>query len=305
MYTLDSTPENVHTFYDRGLTPLLTIDPGDAVHYRLLEAGSRLRRPESPGERSERLKPLRQGPDGHALCGPVAVRGAEPGMVLVVRVEKLRVGTWGQTFADGELAGGERRAHLWALDPDAGTGRNQFGHTVALRPFLGMLGVVPAEPGPHSTTPPRVTGGNIDCKELVVGSTIYLPVQVPGALFSTGDGHGLQGDGELSGTAIECPMEEALLTFDLETALLDTPWAETPAGLVTFGFDEDLARACRGAIDAMLDLMVARFQLHRADAVILASLLVDLRITQIVNGTLGVHAVLPWEAADTYTLRPT
>ena len=189
---------------------------------------------------------------------------------------------------------GEGYRMSWELDPVAGIARNDHGLRARMRPFLGVMGVAPAEPGRHSTAPPRPTGGNIDCRELVVGSTLYLPVAVPGALFSTGDGHAAQGDGESSGTAIECGMAHARLRFEL---LPDPrpamPWAQTPAGPITFGFDEDLDRAMEVALSAMLDVLVDRHDLARREALALSSTVVELRVTQVVNGVRGVHALLP------------
>lgn len=134
----------------------------------------------------------------------------------------------------------------------------------------------------------------MDCKELVAGSSLFLPVAVPGGLFSTGDGHAVQGDGEVSGLAIECPMEHVDLTFQLHPQMtLTTPRAKTPAGWITLGFDEDLGKAMEIALDAMLDMMGEMHGLARRDALALASLAVDLRVTQVVNGAQGVHALLP------------
>jgi acetamidase/formamidase len=156
------------------------------------------------------------------------------------------------------------------------------------------MGLPPDEPGIHPTAPPRFCGGNIDCKALVTGSTLYLPITLPGALFYCGDGHGAQGDGEVSVTAIECPMERADLTFDLLPDLhLKLPRARTPSGWITFGFDADLEIALFQALDGMLTLIGELHKVGRADALALASVAVDLRITQIVNGVRGVHAVLP------------
>lgn len=126
-----------------------------------------------------------EGLKGHALCGPVAIRGAESGMTLAIKVEAIRTGNWGWTFGDDESMDYEV-FHLWEFDPDQLPRRNQHGHQVNLHPFMGVMGVPPAEAGQHSTVPPRVTGGNIDCKELVAGSTLYLPIALPGRLFSTG-----------------------------------------------------------------------------------------------------------------------
>src|SRR5207237_8614762 len=132
---------------------------------------------------------------------------ARAGGTVAVRMDTVRVGTWSITFAEEE-------GMLWSLDPDAATGSGPAGATVELAPFLGVLGMPPPEPGVHSTIPPRRWGGNIDCKDLVAGTTLYLPVPVEGALFSAGDGHAAQGDGEISGTAIETPAR-AQLTLDL------------------------------------------------------------------------------------------
>ncbi|HCF85592.1 MAG TPA: acetamidase, partial [Ktedonobacter sp.] len=170
----------------------------------------------------------------------------------------------------------------WTLDPDAMTGRDQYGHTIALHPFMGVMGLPPDEPGIHPTNPPRFCGGNIDCKELVAGSTLYLPITLPEALFSVGDGHAVQGDGEVSGVALECPMECVDLTFYLRDDLpLTTPRIHSSKGWMTLGFHENLHEASYIAVDAMLDLMVEQYQISRPQAIALASLVVDVRVTQI------------------------
>src|SRR5207302_168840 len=144
---------------------------------------------------------------------------------------------------------GDGRALSWTLDADANAGRDDAGREVELRPFLGVLGMPPAEPGIHSTSPPRPSGGNIDCKELVAGTTLFLPISVDGALFSAGDGHARQGDGEVSGTAIECPLDRAELELTVRDDLeLRTPIACIPAGWLTFGFDADLDTAAAIAV---------------------------------------------------------
>lgn len=273
------------------------------MSYRLLDAGWSLGPPAAPGERTPKFSPRDPETDaGHCLCGPVHVRGAEPGMTLAVYVEALRPGAWGWTAGGGwphpinqYLGLTEQGVNVrWQLDPQRGTGTSDRGHRVALRPFLGVMGLPPAEPGRHPTSPPRFCGGNIDCKELTVGSTLFLPVTVPGALFSAGDGHARQGDGESSVTAIECPMERAVLRFELLPDLcLTTPRARTAEGWLTFGFDASLDRASLIALAAMVDLIQAEYGCERAYALALASVVVDLRVTQICNGVQGVHAVLP------------
>ena len=150
----------------------------------------------------------------------------------------------------------------------------------------------PDEPGVHSTIPPRRSGGNIDCKELVAGTTLYLPISVDGARFSAGDGHAAQGDGEVSGTAIEAPVEAQITLGVRDDLELEWPIARIDGAWLTFGFDEHLGAAAKVAVDGMLDLMEREFGLSRPDALAFASVVVDLRVTQVVNQVLGVHAVL-------------
>jgi acetamidase/formamidase len=235
-------------------------------------------------ESAERFEPYDEELDaGHALVGPIEVRGARAGQALAVFIDEVVAGSWGVTHAQDVRLD-------WKLD--GATGRDEKGRSVQLRPFLGVLGMPPPEPGRHSTGPPRRWGGNIDCKELVAGTTLYLPIPVDGALFSAGDGHAAQGDGEVSGTAIECPVERAVLTLELSDLDLRTPIARTAEGWIAFGFDEDLDLAAEQAMATMLDLMERELHLDRNYAMALASVAVDLRVTQIVNGAKGVHAVL-------------
>jgi acetamidase/formamidase len=310
VYTIEPERRTLHGTFSRDYEPVLTIAPGDTVIYRTLDASWSLEGPILTSPKFEPRNPERDG--GHALCGPIAIQGAAPGMTLQVKIDAIRVGTWGWTVAGGWDCDVNRRLGMadqpayrldWTLDPDSLTGRDQFGREIALRPFMGVMGMPPDEPGIHSTAPPRVTGGNLDCKELVAGTTLYLPIAVPGGLFSVGDGHAVQGDGEVSVTAIECPMERVELTFDLLPDLkLKTPRAETAGGWITLGVDADLNEAAFIALEAMLDLIEEKHGLKRQDALALASLMIDLRITQIVNGVRGVHAVLPNSALR--TLKP-
>jgi acetamidase/formamidase len=290
----------LHGHFSRDLAPILTIDSGDAVAFSCLDSGWNV----APGEKFEpRDEEL---DDGHALIGPIEVRGAHPGQTLAVRIDEARVGPWGATIAGGwptplndrlGLSDGETHVLRWSLDAEAGVGRDPQGREVELRPFPGVLGMPPPEPGVHPTAPPRRWGGNIDCKELVVGTTVFLPIPVDGALFSAGDGHARQGDGEVSQTAIECPLDRLQLTLSLEDrSELKTPIAWTPDAWLTFGFDEDLDEAAAVATDAMLELMRSQLEVERVDALALASVVVDLRVTQVVNGVKGVHAVLRHDA---------
>jgi acetamidase/formamidase len=290
----------LHGHFSRDLAPVLTIDSGDTVAFSCLDSGWHV----APGKRFE---PLDDELDaGHALVGPIEVRGARAGQTLAVRIDDVRVGSLGVTVAGGwstplndrlGMSDGETLELHWSLDADAGIGRDQHGREVELRPFPGVLGMPPPEPGIHPTAPPRGCGGNIDCKELVAGTTLFLPIPVDGALFSAGDGHARQGDGEVSQTAIECPLDRLELTLAVaDSPELRTPIAWTPAAWLTFGFDGDLDEAAAVAVEAMLELMQRELEVGRADALALASVVVDLRVTQVVNGVQGVHAVLSHDA---------
>jgi acetamidase/formamidase len=210
------------------------------------------------------------------------VRGAGAGKTLVVHVDEVTPRPWGETWADGE-------GFVWRLE---GNWWQLGERRVRSAPFLGVLGMPPPEPGEHSTIPPRRWGGNIDCKELVAGTSLYLPIPADGALLMAGDGHGAQGDGEVSGTAIECPLERAALTLDVEDGELRSPLARTTDGWLAFGFDEDLDVAAEQATEAMLELMERELGASRRECLALASVAVDLRVTQVVNEVKGVHAVL-------------
>ncbi|GAA4682987.1 acetamidase/formamidase family protein [Phytohabitans rumicis] len=308
MHVLEPDARTLHGYFSPDYPPVLTVEPGDTVRFSTLDcwwsAG-----PYTGGgiQNRPRAEHYRAG-YGHALVGPIAVRGARPGMVLEVRVDAVVPATWGTCVAGGwpsafnERYGelGETAVHTWELDPEAMTGRNQHGHGVTLRPFLGVMGMPPAEPGEHSTIPPRRHGGNLDCRDLVAGSTLYLPVPVEGALFSAGDGHAKQGDGEVSGTAIECPMDRVELTFGLrDDWALTGPVARTAAGWLTMGLGPTLDDATYEALEAMFALLGRLHGVSRRDAIALASVAVDVRVTQIVNQTVGVHAVLPHDALHT------
>jgi acetamidase/formamidase len=292
----------VHGHFSSDLAPVLSVDPGDSVVFSSPDAGWGIGPPSDHGGTRERFGP--RDPDldaGHPLLGPIEVRGAPAGGTLAVRVDELRVGTWGITDAGGwptalnerlGVADGDTHRLVWQLDAEAGTGQDQFGRTVSLRPFLGVIGMPPPEPGVYPTQPPRRWGGNIDCAELGVGATLYLPIPVDGALLSAGDGHARQGDGEVSQLAIEAPMERARLTLSLADLELRNPIARIDGAWLTFGFDVDLDEAAAQAVDGMLELMLREHGFERRDALALASVVVDLRITQLVNGVQGVHAVL-------------
>lgn len=302
LFVLEPNDRTLHGYFSRELRPVLTVDPGDSVQYRTLDAWWSSE-PYTGGSFPERprVKEYRPGV-GHALVGPVAVRGARAGMVLEVRIVDVVPATWGTCVAGGWPSQLNERygiqhagvVHRWQLNPITMVGRNQHGHTVALQPFLGIMGMPPPEPGQHSTVPPRWHGGNLDCRRLVAGSTLLLPIPVDQALFSVGDGHAAQGDGEVSGTAIECPMDRVVLTFGVrDDVRLSTPVAHTPAGWLVIGMGETLDEAAFVALEGMFGLLGRLYGLARADAIALASVAVELQVTQIANQILGVHALLP------------
>jgi acetamidase/formamidase len=297
----------LHGHFSCELEPVLAIEPGDSIAFSAPDAGWGIGPLQDEGGTRERFEPRDPELDrGHPLIGPVGVRGARAGQTLVVEIDQVHVGTWGITDAGGwpsplnerlGVADGEPATLAWVLEGESGIGRDQAGREVGLRPFLGVIGMPPPEPGVHSTGPPRPSGGNIDCKELVAGTTLFLPISVDGALLSAGDCHAAQGDGEVSQLAIECGLERAQLTVSVRDDLtLSTPIARTNDAWLAFGFDEDLDEAAALALDAMLELMAREHGLERREALALASVVVDLRVTQMVNGVRGVHALLADDA---------
>lgn len=302
IHYIEPNIDTLHGPFSRERAPILSISSGDTVRYKTLDAGWGL----EPFSETHTRKVFEPNEPGHALCGPIEIEGAHPGMVLEIHINNVVPGAWGWTSSGGVphplnqrlgVDTGEKLYLDWTLSTETMTGTDQFGHQVALRPFMGLMGMPPNQEGLHPTSPPRFCGGNIDCKELVAGSTLYLPIAVSGGLFSVGDGHAVQGDGEVVFPALECPMELVDLTFSLRDDMnISMPRAKTPVGWITFGFHEDLNEATMIALEGMLDLMNELFGYERKEALALSSLVVDLRITQIVNGTKGVHAVLPYGA---------
>jgi len=307
-FSLNPDRASLHGVFSRAIPPILTIESGDTVVFGTLDAAWRLAQFSGDGSDGATFQPRDDVRDaGHALTGPVAIAGAQPGMTLAIHVEELVPGAYGWTGSGGWDSWLNQRLGVvdsclmvrWAIDHDLQLCRNQFGDTTPIRPFMGVMGMAPAEPETAPTAPPRATGGNIDCRELIAGSTLYLPIEVEGGLFSTGDGHAAQGDGEVSGMAIECPMQKAVLRFELlPDPKLTYPRANTAEGWITFGFDEDLNEAAAKAVDEMLILMGELLSFDRSRALALASVEVLVRVTQLVNGVKGIHAILPHPAID-------
>lgn len=310
---LTPSSSTLHGFFSKDLEPALEIDSGDTVHFQTLDSAWGVVKREAlnkPRKKFNDVQPHRMAKQfGHSLIGPVYIKNAKPSQTLEIKINEIIPGSWGWTSAGGfpsywnEKLGmvDEKEVMLdFELDTNQMSGRSQFGDfdfTVKLNPFMGIMGMPPSVPGQHTTITPRRTGGNIDCKELQAGSTLFLPIEVEGGLFSTGDGHALQGDGEVSGPALECPMEKVSLTFSvLDDFPIMRPVAKTKNGWITMAFHEDLEEAMWMALDDMLELISTLYNISRTEAYAYASMVVDLRITQIVNTSKGVHAFLPFGA---------
>jgi acetamidase/formamidase len=243
----------------------------------------------------------------HSITGPVEVRGAQPGQVLRVDVLELDIDSYGfnlfrpAEFGQGLLPDEFPDGHVYHFHFDLESMTVPFGDhiSVDLQPFLGIMGVAPAEPGPHHSAPPGPFGGNLDLRDLVEGTTLYLPVLVDGAGFYVGDAHARQGDGEVCLTALETSMKRARLRLTLvdEEPIL-RPRAETGGSIITLGLDKSLEVASRQAVLDMIRWLELNSDLTREQAYSLCSIAVDLSVTQLVNGVKGVHAKLPTHIFD-------
>ncbi len=291
------TPENVAWgYYWSEAKPRLRIRSGDQVEMRTLLTSSprRLERMgAAPEEVEQYLRDVYEkvpkkdrGPGGHILTGPVYIEGAEPGDVLEVRILEVEMAiSYGYNSRSGFLRYRRGGARLIRMDLKRMVALYSEGIEVPLSPFFGCMGVAPPpEAGRWSSTPPWIHGGNLDNKELVAGTTLFLPVHVKGALFEAGDGHAVQGDGEVSQTALETSLRgvfEFHVRKDMKT--LKWPRAETPTHYITMGTDEDLVTATKTALREMVEFLVDKSGLNTFDAYGLCSLAVDMRITQLVD----------------------
>ncbi len=297
-----------HFAWDRTLAPVATVEPGDRFTFEVRDASGGQVRPESDAGVFERYRSDRVNP----VTGPVFVNGAEPGDTLVVRLLDYAPSGWGWTAnipGFGLLADDFPQARLvhWHYDSTGNEPLLFAGMAkIPLAPFAGTIGVAPAAPGPHDIIPPRNVGGNMDIRDLTAGSVLYLPVEVSGALFSIGDTHAAQGDGEVCGTAIESPMS-VTLEFDLvKGEACRMPRIERPAWTghgafpasqtgridITTGIGPDLMEASRVAVREMVELLAKRHGLAPVDAYLLCSVAGDLRISQVVdapNWTVSFH----------------
>jgi acetamidase/formamidase len=282
---------NIHFKWNAALPPVLRVPSGSEVTIETRSGEDDQLQPASTAADVEALDMRRL----HALSGPIAVAGAEPGDTLAVHILDVTPASWGFTMqrpGAGFLLGFPTYLHTFDLRTE--TTELAPGVRVPIQPFLGVMGVAPAE-GEHSTIPPGPHGGNLDCRDLIAGSILYLPVFVAGAMFSCGDGHAAQGDGEVCVTAIECATTSRLRFEVLKGGpTLVYPRAETADALMTLGAAPTFEEAARQCLEAMLDMISERTALNRSDAYTLASLAVDIRVNQLVNRPMiGVRAVLP------------
>ncbi|MBS0337454.1 MAG: acetamidase/formamidase family protein [Proteobacteria bacterium] len=307
-HTLSAAPDTVHWgYFDAKLKPQVTIDSGDTVTLHCVSGGAGdvgQRTDLLPEHRAiiDKLKPF-LGP--HILTGPVAVRGAQRGDTLEVRIKDVQLrGDWSYNGMK-PLRGTLPEDFPWLrtvqipLDRQRMTAKLPWGPTLPLRPFFGIMAVAPRpEYGAVSSVEPREFGGNIDCKELVAGTTLFLPVWAEGALFSAGDGHAVQGDGEVNLMALETPMSG---TFELilhKGKALAFPRATTPTHYISMGTDPDLDDAAKQALREMIKWLVELKGWAPEDAYAFCSLACDLRVTQLVDGFKGIHAMVAKSLLD-------
>lgn len=303
-HVLEPGPGAVVDAYTHEIAPALEINSGDRLTVRTLDATGNLAPWRSLDQQRREMFPDGRG---HCLAGPIAIAGARPGQHLAVELHAIRPAADGYTLAGTHDNWLNRRLGVhdekpgflsWQIDPSTATATDQHGRSVGIAPFLGVLGTAPREPGEHSTIPPRTEcGGNIDCRDLVAGATVYLPVNVPGGYLFLGDGHAAQGHGEVGGTAIECGMTTELTVSVADETPVDAVHARAPSGRITFGFSDDLNSAAGDALADMLTWMQHLLGVSRPEALALAGVTVDLHITQIANRTWGVHAILPYSVA--------
>ena len=313
-HRLEATPATVaYGWYDAAAKPVLTVKSGDIldVDTLLTNTPQGLRRAGLPEEKiQDSLKQIveafpqgdaRRGPGGHILTGPVFVDGAEPGDALEVKILSIDLAIdYGYNGCSGYLRENCRRppvpATIIPLDRAAMTATFAPGIVIPLHPFFGSMGVAPPpESGRVSSNPPGRHAGNLDNKELTAGSTLYMPVFAPGALFEIGDGHVAQGDGEVDQTAIETSLRGRVQLTVRKGMTLKWPRAETATDFIAMATDEDLATATKAAIQEMVDFLVAEKHLDQAAAYQLTSIAGDVHITQLVDGKVGVHVKMPKE----------
>lgn len=304
-HTVGPEPAHLHGHYTPQLRPVIEVSSGDTVTFSVPDVSWGTAPPTSATAPRAKIEPRLPGP---CLAGPVSIRDAMPGDTIEIRIHRVIPAPWGWTYAGKGMgnaalnaAAGLNTRELtlvnWDIDSDSsgrGTARSSLGTSIPIRPFPGTIGLAPAR-DPEETVcawTPRDCGGNMDCRELTAGSILYLPVMVPGALLSAGDGHAAQGDGEISGTAIETPLSaldvQVILRRDLR---MSSPRIYSEGAWITPAFAPTLDQAAHLAAARMIALISELQDLSRDDAAALASSCVNLRITQFVNPLVGVHAI--------------
>jgi acetamidase/formamidase len=286
--------DHIHHGWNNAFKPVLKIAPGETIHFETKDASSGQLNKSSTAADIAKLDLAFVNP----VTGPVFIDGAKPGDAVKVTVLNFKPSGWGWT---GNIPGfglladqfPEARIHHWNYDPGLTPAMYGPGGRVPLRPFPGTIGLAPAAPGLHSIVPPRNVGGNMDVRDIIEGAELLLPVEVDGALFSVGDPHAAQGDGEVCGTAIESPIDVALKLELVKGANLKMPRYSTPGPVtdhfdkkgyeVTTGIGPDLMTGARTAVSEMIDLLSKRYGYAPIDAYMLCSVCADLRISSIVD----------------------
>ncbi|MGI8746340.1 MAG: acetamidase/formamidase family protein [Bryobacteraceae bacterium] len=308
-YELKATPKTVvWGYYSASAAPVLRIRSGDRVKIETVSTGSPSRFEASgvaPDQIPRNFRRIYQevkdkGPGGHILTGPIYVEGAEPGDVLEVRILSIELTL---PFAYNGFRPGSgflpddfpfARTKIIPLDRTRMVARFSDSIEIPLHPFFGSMGIAPPEAnGRINSGPPWIHAGNLDNKELVAGTILYIPVHVKGALFEVGDGHAGQGNGEVDITALETALTGTFEFAVRKDMHLKWPRAETPTHFIAMGIHADLTEAAKLAVREAIDFLVEEKHLSRDDAYMLASTAVDFCITQLVDGNKGVHAMIP------------
>ena len=308
-YTLKATPKTVAWgYYDASAAPVLRIHSGDSVEFETLLTNSPtgLEKAGLPPEQvQQNLRDIYKevtdkGPGGHILNGPVYIEEAEPGDTLEVRIQKIDLAIPYAYNAFGINRGflpedfPYRKMRIIPLDRDRMMAKFAPGIEIPLHPFFGSMGVAPPEAyGRIDSAPSGIHAGNIDNKELVAGTTLYLPVHARGALFEIGDGHAGQGNGEVDITALETSLTGTVQFLVHKGTQQKYPRAETPTHYISMGFHQELYEATRIAVREMIDFLATEKEMSREDAYMLISVAGDVDITELVDGNKGVHVMLP------------
>lgn len=313
VHRLPATPQTVaYGYYWSEKAPALRIASGDIIDVETMITNTPQRLEAAGVPANEIQQSLRdivsqvtdRGPGGHILTGPVFVEGAEPGDVLEVKVLSVDLAIpYGYNGCSGFIRSlcdrSRSTTRIIRLDTARMVGLFAPGIEVPLKPFFGSMGVAPPPArGRVSSNPPDIHAGNVDNKELVAGTTLYIPVHVRGALFEVGDGHAAQGDGEVDQTAIETSLRGQLQLTVRKDMKLEWPRGETPTHWITMGMDTSLVVSTRIAIEQMVKLLMEKRGLTQMEGYQLASIAADLRITQLVDGNVGVHMMVDKAIAE-------